>query len=302
MAAPTKPRILCVDDEPIVLEGLRDSLRRSFDVRVEPTAAPTALALLRREPTRLRRRALRHADAEMPGSVFLREAAPLRAADRADAADRLRRHRRRRRGRQRRPDLPLPDQAVRAATELHAGLRRRAGSTALIVAERDLLEQTLHGSVKALTDVLSLASPAAFGRGARLKEPSANSARATGSGDALGDRGRGDARPPRRRHAAAEPTAEKLYAGAALTTPRRRWPRASPQSPAASSANIPRLEGVRRSSPPITRRFDSCKADGDAADRRAHAARSPSTTDALESEGVPTEARARHDARPRRRL
>ena len=28
------PRILCVDDEPHVLEGLRDSLRRIFDVRV----------------------------------------------------------------------------------------------------------------------------------------------------------------------------------------------------------------------------------------------------------------------------
>jgi hypothetical protein len=38
------------------------------------------------------------------------------------------------------------------------------------VAERVLLEQTLRGSLKALVDVLSLVSPAAFGRAGRIKE------------------------------------------------------------------------------------------------------------------------------------
>ena len=38
-------RVLCVDDEPHVLEGLRDSLRRSFDVDVAGSGA-AALALL----------------------------------------------------------------------------------------------------------------------------------------------------------------------------------------------------------------------------------------------------------------
>ena len=40
MAAPAlgspqgaRPRLLCVDDEPMVLEALRDVLRRSFEVR-----------------------------------------------------------------------------------------------------------------------------------------------------------------------------------------------------------------------------------------------------------------------------
>ncbi len=39
----------------------------------------------------------------------------------------------------------------------------------LQMAERVLLEQTLKGSVKALTEVLSLASPEAFGRATRIR-------------------------------------------------------------------------------------------------------------------------------------
>jgi response regulator RpfG family c-di-GMP phosphodiesterase len=40
----------------------------------------------------------------------------------------------------------------------------------LIVAERVLLEQTLHGSIKTLTEVLSLTNPTAFGRASRAKQ------------------------------------------------------------------------------------------------------------------------------------
>jgi hypothetical protein len=40
----------------------------------------------------------------------------------------------------------------------------------LITAERVLLEQTLHGSIKALTDVLALTNPASFGRASRIKQ------------------------------------------------------------------------------------------------------------------------------------
>ena len=39
----------------------------------------------------------------------------------------------------------------------------------LVTAERDLLENTLMGAIKVLTDVLSLANPAAFGRSLRIK-------------------------------------------------------------------------------------------------------------------------------------
>jgi response regulator RpfG family c-di-GMP phosphodiesterase len=40
----------------------------------------------------------------------------------------------------------------------------------LITAERVLLEQTLHGSIKTLTDVLALVSPTSFGRATRIKQ------------------------------------------------------------------------------------------------------------------------------------
>jgi response regulator RpfG family c-di-GMP phosphodiesterase len=50
--------------------------------------------------------------------------------------------------------------AVQAAAEQHR----------LITAEMELLEKTLRGSVKALTEILSLANPLAFGRAIRLKQ------------------------------------------------------------------------------------------------------------------------------------
>lgn len=49
---------------------------------------------------------------------------------------------------------------VKAAVEHHH----------LITSERVLLEQTLHGSVRALTDILSLMAPLAFGRATRLRQ------------------------------------------------------------------------------------------------------------------------------------
>ena len=74
-----KPTILCVDDEPLVLEGLQDALRRAFDVRVA-ASGPEGLALLKCRP---RDFAVVMSDMRMPqmtGSIFLREArriAPL---------------------------------------------------------------------------------------------------------------------------------------------------------------------------------------------------------------------------------
>jgi response regulator RpfG family c-di-GMP phosphodiesterase len=49
---------------------------------------------------------------------------------------------------------------------LHAGLRQHA----LVTAERVLLERTLNGSVKMLTDILSMQDPEAFGQGRQLRD------------------------------------------------------------------------------------------------------------------------------------
>jgi response regulator RpfG family c-di-GMP phosphodiesterase len=53
---------------------------------------------------------------------------------------------------------------------LQMNLRAAAEQYRLVTAERVLLEQTLHGSIKALTDVLALVSPTAFGRAGRLRQ------------------------------------------------------------------------------------------------------------------------------------
>jgi response regulator RpfG family c-di-GMP phosphodiesterase len=58
---------------------------------------------------------------------------------------------------------PCPPEALIAALE--AGIRQYR----LITAERELLERTLAGSVKVLTEVLSLVSPISFGKAARVR-------------------------------------------------------------------------------------------------------------------------------------
>jgi DNA-binding NtrC family response regulator len=67
------PRVLCVDDEPHVLEGLRDSLRRSFDVSVADSSS-AGLALLEKDPDSY---AVVVSDMRMPGmsgAAFLSQA------------------------------------------------------------------------------------------------------------------------------------------------------------------------------------------------------------------------------------
>ena len=52
----------------------------------------------------------------------------------------------------------------------------------LLTAEKDLLENTLQGSIQVLTEVLSLVNPAAFGRALRVRRYIHHVARAHGSG------------------------------------------------------------------------------------------------------------------------
>jgi response regulator RpfG family c-di-GMP phosphodiesterase len=58
---------------------------------------------------------------------------------------------------------PCPKESLIKA--VNAGLLQHG----LIVAEKELLEKTLHGSMHAITEILSIANPAAFGRSARLE-------------------------------------------------------------------------------------------------------------------------------------
>jgi response regulator RpfG family c-di-GMP phosphodiesterase len=249
-----RPRLLCVDDEPMVLEALRDVLRRSFDVRIQSNPVE-ALAMLRREPKGYAVVLSDMRMPEMPGSVFLREArrcAPTAVrmlltgyADSAAAAQAVN-----------------DGQIFRFLTKPcePAELKRAcAGALAkhrMDVAERELLEQTLHGAIKALTEVLSLASPAVFGRSARLKELTGSLARAAGSGDAWEIEvasmlvNLGAVTLP-------ETTAEKLHTGVALTAEEVGMAARVPGITGRILASIPRLEGVREIIAQHTKRFDS---------------------------------------------
>jgi response regulator RpfG family c-di-GMP phosphodiesterase len=254
-----RPRILCVDDEPLVLEGLRDTLRRSFDVHVAESGA-AGLALLSADTHGF---AIVISDMRMPamsGSAFLQQArrvAPLAVrmlltgyADLDSAAKAVN-------------DGQIfrfltkpcqPEELLRACAA--AVWQHRLAAT-----ERVLLEQTLHGSVRALTDVLALASPAAFGRGQRVKQRLARFLPAIGMHDgwelevAAMFSHLGAITLP-------EATAEKLYAATPLTPHESAMVERVPAVTERILANIPRLEGVQQILANYRRTFASVESDG----------------------------------------
>jgi len=161
-----KPRILLVDDEPNLLDGLRRQLRRDFTVETAVGAANGLFALKPNDPF-----AVIVSDFLMPGingAEFLAAAAKAAPTSTrmlltghtslADAAVTVNK------GRVYRMLLkPVDPETMMAA------LRDCVTQHELVVSERELLESTLQGSVKALSDVLSLASPSAFGRAVRMR-------------------------------------------------------------------------------------------------------------------------------------
>jgi response regulator RpfG family c-di-GMP phosphodiesterase len=237
----TRPRVLCVDDEPLVLEGLQDILGRSFEVSVAGSAAD-GLAILRAEPDAF---AIVISDMRMPvmgGADFLRSA-------RAIAPDAVRMLL------TGQADLSAAIQAVNGARlfrfltkrcetqELLGACVAALGQHRLQTAERVLLEETLRGSVDALAEVLALANPAAFGRAGRVKELVGKLARAAGLRNrweievaaSLADIGA---------ITLPQATAEKVYAGARLTAQETAMVERVPTVTRQLLSRIPRLEGV----------------------------------------------------------
>ncbi len=159
-------KVLCVDDDLSILASFRRTLRRQFHVETA-AGAEEGLELLRT----LGPFAVVVADMRMPGMngiQFLREV-------RRTAPDTVR--------------MMLTgnaDQqtAINAVNEGHifrfltkpcpnkllaASLEAGIGQYRMAIAERQLLEETLNGSITVLTDVLSLVNPVAFGRSARIR-------------------------------------------------------------------------------------------------------------------------------------
>ena len=237
----SRPVVLCVDDEPFVLEWLRGVLGRSFDVRVAGSGAE-GLDVLRRDPDAF---AVVISDLQMPtmiGSEFLRAA-------RVIAPDAVR--------------MLLTgnsgvDAAIRAVNDAHlfrflikpceSQILLQACAAALTqhflqTADRALLQDTLRGSVDALAEVLALTNPVVFGRARRVKELASRLARAAGLRNwwevevaaMLAQLG-----------AVTLPaaTAEKLYAGTHLTDLETGMVNRVPQITQQLISRIPRLEGV----------------------------------------------------------
>ena len=166
MSRPEPPRVLCVDDEARVVEGLVLHLRRDYQV-FTANSGQEGLSLLKQKGGA----AVVISDMRMPqmdGATFLQHVlqfypdatrilltgepgrdAAVSAVNKAQIFRFL--------------TKPCPPDALKAAVE--AGVIQHR----LLNAERTILKETLNGCIKALVDVLALTNPVAFGRASRVK-------------------------------------------------------------------------------------------------------------------------------------
>lgn len=236
------PRILCVDDEPAVLAGLRRQLFRDATV-CAATSGEEALALLEADPGY----SVLISDMRMPGMdgatllaeararrpetvrVLLTGQADLDAAIAAVNEGNLFRFLLK----------PCPSPVLRRALADAVGFHRS------LTAERQLLEQTLHGAVAALVDALALANPTAFARATRIQALVRQLLAATTTAEAwqielaamLSQIGT---------VVLPEETLDKLHAGLTLTEEERAKVDQLPELADRILAPIPRLEEIRR--------------------------------------------------------
>ncbi|HKS72464.1 MAG TPA: response regulator [Terriglobales bacterium] len=160
-------KILFVDDEPAVLDGIRRLLHKEFSLEtaVGGAAALELMAAAKDEPFAVVVSDMRMP--EMDGVQLLSRVRKLSPetvrmaltgqADMQTAADCVNEGSIFR-------FLTKPCQKEVLAKALTSGLVQYR----LLVAEKDLLEKTLSGSIKVLTDVLGLVNPTAFSRAVRM--------------------------------------------------------------------------------------------------------------------------------------
>lgn len=173
--------ILCVDDEQNVLEAFQRQLHKQYSLKLA-ASGEEALERLRTEGPF----AVIVADMNMPGMngvqllAKVREASPdtvrimltgagdFQTAITAVNEGNIFRF------------LAKPCPAETLALALEAGLAQYR----LVTAERELLEKTLHGSLRAMVDILALANPSAFSRAMRLRHYASQMAKNLGVPDA----------------------------------------------------------------------------------------------------------------------
>jgi response regulator RpfG family c-di-GMP phosphodiesterase len=161
-----RPRVLCVDDEPRVVEGLVLHLRKDYDVHTALNGEQ-ALQKLRsiggaavvvsdmRMPTMDGATLLNRIMASYPETtrILLTGEAGREVAVHAVNKGQIFRF----------LTKPCPPEQLRAAVE--AGVIQFR----LLQSERDMLQETVLGCIKALVDVLAIANPVAFGRATRVQ-------------------------------------------------------------------------------------------------------------------------------------
>ena len=178
MSPEALPTILCVDDEPRVVDGLALHLRRDYEV-LTANGGQSALQILKEKGAP----AVIVSDMRMPGmdgAALLKQVKHLYpettrilltgepGRDAAIAAineGQIFRF----------LTKPCPPDQLRAAIDagvIHHRLQR---------AERVLLQETLVGCIKALVDILAITNPVAFGRATRVKRLATDLAAALGN-------------------------------------------------------------------------------------------------------------------------
>ncbi len=166
MTVATNRRVLFIDDEPRVLEGYRRNLRKRFEIDIAPGGpegldkalahGPYAVVVAdMRMPVLDGLGVLTELKRRMPDTVRMMltgNADQQTAIDAVNEGEIFRFL-----------NKPCPPELV--ARALEAGVEQHR----LIVSEREMLEQTVRGSIQALVEVLTLVSPAAFGRTDRVR-------------------------------------------------------------------------------------------------------------------------------------
>jgi response regulator RpfG family c-di-GMP phosphodiesterase len=160
------PEILFVDDDPEILAGFQRSLKKEMKIDTA-TSGAAALEMVRQRPY-----AVVVSDMRMPSMnglellMELERCAPETVrmmltgnADQKTARDAVNQGHIFR-------FLTKPCAPEELILALRAGLKQYQ----LVIAERDVLERTLNGSARMLSDILAVHDPQAFGRSQRLAE------------------------------------------------------------------------------------------------------------------------------------
>ncbi|MBI4551894.1 MAG: response regulator [Candidatus Latescibacteria bacterium] len=158
--------VLCVDDDPSILDAYQRQLRKHFQIETASSGAQGLDMIAQHGPY-----AVIVADMRMPGMdgiqflTKVRDVAPdsvrMMLTGNADQHTAIKAINEGRIFRFLTKPCP-PDDLARALT---AGIEQYR----LITAEKELLEKTLSGTIKVLTDILSVVNPTAFGRAARVR-------------------------------------------------------------------------------------------------------------------------------------